>query len=264
MKRTLFWVLAALFAGVLIGAFFQGGDKNRTPQVPAEKAPGDATDQVIESFKLEGFGEEGVSTWRLKGDTAHVAEKGNVFIEKNVELIVGGQTVINGDKVLWVGAESKFVTSQPVVVTHEEVRLTGRGALGDMNRKFIQINQNIRLTVPPSTLITCKGPAKIYQTENRFSLFRDVWIVDERGTVKADRMEGIFDPKERKIITVTAYGHVRISKGEDVTFCEVATYDTRVGSVKLEGAPEINIRSAQALKQDPEAAKLPLALRGPA
>jgi lipopolysaccharide assembly outer membrane protein LptD (OstA) len=210
------------------------------------------SEQVIEQFALEGFSETGDQTWKLIGESAHIQATGDVFIERNVVLTLEGQAQVFTDKVLWQNDKKRFMTNQPVQVKHEEVELNGIGALGKMEEKFIQINQNIRMTVKSGALVTCRGPMKFFQDEDKITLHRDVWILDDRGSVSSDRMHAYFEPKSREIERVIAEGHVRVTHDEDVTYADKAVYDVRNGSVKLEGAPDINIRNVHKLKKEYE------------
>lgn len=214
-----------------------------------------AKDQVIEHFVLEGFDDNGNRIWELVGDSAHIDEQQDVFIEKNVVLTLQESTKIRTDKVLWQNKKSQFVTNQSVKVHHDQVEITGSGALGRMDQKFVQINQNIRMLINAGTIITCRGPLRIHQSENRIVLYRDVWILDERGAVSSDRMDAYYDTEARQVIAVIARGNVRVSRGEDVTYSDTAIYDARTGSVKLEGAPEIDIRSESSLEKTMELIK---------
>jgi len=248
MKQFIFFALILSVVGALAYATMSGSwSLNSKGAGPDE---GDREAQIIERFELEGFGDDGERAWRLQGDRAHVKDGGDVFIERDVELNLAGGTDIFADKVYWQNTRSRFLTNRPVKIEHEGIGIEGRGALGRLERQFVQINQDIRMIINSGTIVTSRGPMKIYRDENRVVLYRDVWILDEQGSVSADRMDGFFDPEARKIIAIVAKGDVRISRGEDVTYSEVAIYDNRTGSVRLEGSPQIDIRNIDKVKQD--------------
>ncbi len=250
LKKLVLWLILAIILGTVLKTAFFGSSVNlawkNNSYTPNQKL---VENQILERFELEGFDDEGEQAWQLVGDTAHILEDGDIFIEKNVLLSVEKQIDVKGDKVLWQSQKSRFITNQDVVISHKDVEIQGTGSMGMVNDKFVQINRKIRMMIRSGTIVTCYGPAKIYYDENRVALYRDVWILDERGAVSADRMDGYFDPKEKELISVVASGNVRISRGEDVTFSDKAIYDTRTGSVRLEGAPEIDIRSAESAEE---------------
>ncbi len=252
MKKFVVWaLLASAAAGVW---WMMSVHRPARPAVYAE-ADGDPKGQVIEHFELEGFDDEGNASWRLVGDSAVVSSATDVFIEKDVVLTMLGGAIIRSDKVFWQNSKTRFVTSQPVKVLHRNIEVEGRGAIGKLNQKSIQINQDIRMRIEPDgTLVTCRGPMRILQGESRVTLYHDVTIRDTRGNLVADRMDAFFDPDTKKIVMITASGNVRITRGEDISVADKAIYDTRTGSIRLEGMPEISIRDTNGL----EPGKLPL------
>lgn len=251
MKKLLVWLLLAAAAA---GVWWMMNHRPARPDVYTDPDAA-ARGQIIEHFELEGFDDEGNASWRLVGDSAHVSTTTDVFIEKNVVLTMLGGAIIKSDKVFWQNSKTRFVTSQPVKVLHRNVDVDGRGAIGKLDRKSIQINQDVRMRIEPDgTLVTCRGPMRILQDENRVTLYHDVKIHDSRGNLVSDRMDAYFDPTTKKIVTVTASGNVRITRGDDVSVADKAIYDTRTGSVRLEGMPEISIRDTNRL----EPAQLPV------
>lgn len=252
MKKLLVWILLA--AGAAGIWWMMGANLSSNPKAPAA-SDSDPKGQMIEHFELEGFDDDGNASWRLVGDSALVSSNTDVFIEKDVVLTMLGGAIIRSDKVFWQNSKTRFVTSQPVKVLHRNIEVEGRGAIGKLNQKSIQINQDIRMRIEPDgTLVTCRGPMRILQNESRATLYHDVRIRDTRGDLVADRMDAFFDPETRKIVMITASGNVRITRGDDISVADKAIYDTRTGSVRLEGMPEISIRDTNRL----EPAKLPL------
>lgn len=255
MKKLFFWILAAVILATG-WVFFASPYRPFRPAPLPPAAEADPRGQVIEHFELEGYDDEGNASWRLVGDAAHVSSATDVFIEKDVVLTMLGGAIVRSDKVFWQNSKTRFVTSQPVKVMHRNIEVEGRGAIGKLNQKSIQINQDIRMTIEPDgTVVTCRGPMRILQGESKVTLYHDVRIRDDRGDLAADRMDAFFDPDTKKIVAITASGRVRITRGEDVSVANKAIYDTRTGSVRLEGMPEISIRDTQRLEPP---AKLPL------
>lgn len=246
MRKILVWV-AVMFsmAGSLYAIITY---RQTSPKVAV--APIDPKSQVIEHFELEGFDDDGNASWRLVGESARISAETDVFIERNVVLTMLGGAIIRTDKVFWQNAKTRFVTNQPVRVLHRNIEVDGRGAIGKLNQKSIQINQDVRMRIDPDgTIVTCRGPMRILQAESRVTLYHDVSIHDRRGAMTADRMDAYFDPDTKKIVAITATGNVRIMQEGDVSVANKAIYDTRTGSVRLEGKPEINIRDTSRLSR---------------
>jgi lipopolysaccharide export system protein LptC len=252
VRRTLLGLLTAGILGIVILLF--NSYRPVSSDLPAPDA-GDPKGQTIEHFELEGYDDDGNASWRLVGESARVSPSTDVFIERDVVLTMLGGAIIRSDKVYWQNSKTRFMTSQPVKVLHRNIEVEGRGAIGKLNQKSIQINQDVRMRIEPDgTLVTCRGPMRILQGESRVVLYHDVRIHDQRGNLTADRMDAFFDPETKKIVMITATGHVRITKDGDLSIANKAIYDTRTGSIRLEGMPEISIRDTNRL----EPAKLPM------
>lgn len=253
VRRALLGLLAA---GLLASAFlFLMASRPQAPDPAPSADAGDPKGQTVEHFELEGYDDDGSAAWRLVGESARVSPSTDVFIERDVVLTMMGGAIIRSDKVFWQNAKTRFITSQPVRVLHRNLLVEGRGAIGKLDQKSIQINQDIRMRIDPDgTLVTCRGPMRIMQGDSRVTLYHDVRIRDTRGDLASDRMDAYFDRETKKIVTVVASGNVRITKDGDISVADKAIYDTRTGSVRLEGMPEISIRDTGRL----EPAQLPI------
>ncbi len=198
--------------------------------------------QLVENFSLEGYDISGQKTWKLDGELAHIGGGTDVFIEKNVVLSIEDSTKVEMDKVLWKNDVSRFVTNLPVKVIHDKQVAEGIGAMGKVDDDFLQINQNIGMSLKGPILITCRGPFKIFRKENRAIFFRDVMISDTKGTLQSDRLDIFFTEDKRAIEKVVASEGVRIERDGNVSYSQEAIYNTTTQSVKLIGEPSIEIR----------------------
>ena len=199
-------------------------------------------DQKLNKFSLTGFDEKGKTNWNLEGDKAKIDPARMVFLDQNVTLRLKDNTVIKSDHVQWSQDGGTLKTDAWVTVDHENAKVRGRGAYGRPNEGFIQLDQDITMTMNGGTsTLTCKGPLKIYYNQNVMYFFRQVKVVDERGTLSANRMDVNFDPETRRIKEITAIGSVVIERGNDTTRSKRAIYSMDTGSVRLEGDPEITL-----------------------
>ena len=126
-------------------------------------------------------------------------------------------------------------------MTHENTVIKGRGAVGRLSDNFIQLNHDIEMLINKSTLLTCKGPLKIFFKENRMVFYRKVKIVDNRGVLTANRMDVFFDPDQKKVSKIIALGDVTIERGTDTTHSRRAIYTLANGSLRLEGNPQVTL-----------------------
>ncbi len=198
-------------------------------------------DQKLQKFSLTGFDEKGKSHWNIEGDQAKIDPSRMVFLDQNVTLRLKDNTVIKSDHVQWSQDGGTLRTNAWVTVDHENAKVKGRGAYGKPNDGFIQLDRDIRMTMNDSTTLTCLGPMKIFYNQHLMYFFRRVKVVDQRGTLSANRMNVTFDPDTRKIREIIAIGNVVIERGTDTTHSRRAIYSLDTGSVRLEGNPEITL-----------------------
>lgn len=198
-------------------------------------------DQSVKKFSLTGFDDQGKTFWNLEGDTATIDPGQTVFLDQHVTLKLKESTIVKTDHVQWSQEGGALRTNAPVFVTHENTEIKGRGAVGRLSDSFIQLNHDIEMLIDKSTLLTCEGPLKIFYKENKMIFYRKVKVVDERGVLKANRMDVLFDPAEKKVSQIIATGNVTIERGTDTTHSQRAIYSLATGSVRLEGNPEITL-----------------------
>lgn len=206
----------------------------------AEMAPF-SQDQKLQKFSLTGFDEKDKSRWNLAGDSAKIDPGHEVFLDKNVTLRLKDNTIIRTDHMQWSQDGGTLKTDAWVTVDHENATVKGRGAYGRPNEGYIQLDRDIDMTINRTTRLTCRGPMKIFYNQNLMHFFRRVKVVDERGTLSANRMNVTFDRETRKIHEITAIGNVVIERGSDTTRSQRAIYSLETGSIRLEGNPEITL-----------------------
>lgn len=252
-KKNLPLFFFILFAALLAGAaFYLFWSFNDTPGVSsvevkeAARAKREAEvkaspNQQLQKFSLTGFNNSGKKSWNLEGESANIDPGQTVFLDENVTLRFHGSTVVKTDHVRWTPDGGTLKTAAPVHVDHPSAKIDGIGAYGRPNENFIQINKNIKMLVQPNTVIICEGPMKMYYEEHKMIFYRNVVVTDQRGVLKANRMDVFFDPETNKVKNVIAVGNVVIERGSDTTRSKRAIYTLETGSVRLEGNPEVTV-----------------------
>ena len=198
-------------------------------------------DQEFQKFNLTGFDNKGKTFWNLEGNTARVQPSQTIYLDNNVTFKLKDNTVIHTDHVQWSQSEGLMQTDALVTLDHDVTHVTGTGAIGRPSQSFIQLNRDIKMNLSRTGTLTCQGPMKVYYNENKMVFYRKVKVVDERGTLSANRMDVFFDPNEKKIKQIIAVGDVVITRGTDTTHSRRAIYTLATGSVRLEGNPEITM-----------------------
>ena len=244
--KNLSFVLLVFSFLMFIVALYLFTHRPETAKLQAKKSPealivDDSQNQELQKFNLTGFDNEGKRFWNLEGETAKIDPGQTVYLDQNVTLKLREDTVIRTDHVQWSQDGGTLKTDAPVVVDHQNVKIKGLGAVGRPSDSFIQINRNVRMVINPATTLTCKGPMKIFYKENKIVFYRQVKVVDEKGTLTSNRMDVFFDSNEKKISQIVAVGNVIIQRGTDTTRSARAVYSVETGSIRLEGNPEVTI-----------------------
>lgn len=218
-----------------------GAKRSQAKTASLAEKPSDSPNQEFQKFNLTGFDNEGKRFWNLEGDTAKIDPGQTVYLDQNVTLRLRDDTVIRTDHVQWSQDGGTLTTNEPVVVDHQSVKIKGIGAVGRPSDSFIQLNRDIRMVINATTTLTCKGPMKIFYKENKIIFYRQVKVVDEKGTLTSNRMDVFFEPNDKKIERIVAMGNVVIQRGTDTTRSARAIYSVATGSIRLEGNPEVTI-----------------------
>ena len=241
-----FYLFIALLLGTFVFFFVQGKLRN-----PAQKKTRlsrevvDAShDQRVEKFTLTGFDDKGQKFWNLQGQSAKIDAGQTVYLDENVTLRLRDNTLIRTDHVQWSQDRGTMRTNAPVFVDHATVKVKGIGAVGRPSDGFIQLNHDVEMTTRQGSVLTCDGPMKIFYNQNKMVLYRNVKVVDQRGTLLARRMEVLFDSNEKKVKKIIAQGDVVIQRGSDTTRSRRAIYTVSNGSIRLEGNPEVTVQKA--------------------
>ena len=158
MKKILFALLFVLFFSMALYA--------------EEQQP-----QQFEGFNLAGYGEGGVKTWDVKGDTADIVgnlvklsnivanaygkdkmnltadygtvdkQSGTMHLEKDVVVTTDTGAKLTTDSLDWERSKDLVRTDDPVTITREGVVATGTGATGHPNLKDAQLNKDVTVNM---------------------------------------------------------------------------------------------------------------------
>lgn len=236
--------LVAAASGFFLVLANRGHEKNVPPRQEMshrETIVNDSHDQKLQKFSLTGYDEKGKTFWNLEGDAAKIDPSQTVFLDQNVTLKLRDNTIVKTDHVQWTQDGGLLKTNALVFVDHQTTKIKGVGAVGRPGESFIQLNRNIEMIVNKTTRLVCDGPMKVFYKDNKFIFYRNVKVTDERGTLRANRMDVYFDPNEKKVTQIIAIGNVVIERGTDTTHSNRCIYTLATGSIRLEGNPEITL-----------------------
>ena len=250
-------------------------------ETPMAAAPPEGVEQQISKFQLSGYTTGGSKKWDIEGDTANVladfvklnnivakaygaempatltADTGvvdkktnNIHLQTNVVVNAQGGAKLKTDNLDWKAHTQEVHTEADVVVQKDNMETTGRGLDGQTQLQKVKILENVTVKIQPATVITCSGALEVDYGNNIAVFNKDVKIEDDRGKLAADKMTIYFDQKNQKLKKVVAQGHVVISRGENFSTSEEATYLADENKVILSGSPRIEIYTKEDLGQE--------------
>ena len=244
-RQSIFWpALILAFAGVVLFWLYQNHEARMVSKIKApehQELVKNSHDQQLQKFRLTGFDEKGKTFWNLEGDAAKIDPSQTVFLDQNVTLKLRDNTVVKTDHVQWSQSNGLLKTNSLVFVDHQNTKIKGVGAVGKPGESFIQLNRNVEMIINRTTRLVCDGPMKVFYKNNQLIFYRNVRVTDERGVLKANRMDVYFDPNQRKVTQIVAIGNVVIERGTDTTHSRRCIYTLATGSIRLEGNPEITL-----------------------
>lgn len=233
--------------------------------------------QQFQGFNLQGYTEDGQKAWVVNGSKADILgdtikisnvdaesygdEKvnltaetgtidqasGNIHLEKDVVVTSERGTRLSTDSLDWSRKEDLVTTQDPVVITDQNMTLTGQGMQARPELKTAQIEKDVKAmmdTEPAPDVtkiitITSDGPMVVDQTK-LYAVFQDnVVAVQEGQTLKADRMEVYFDEEKKQIKEMICTGNVVMIRGENKSFSDKAVYNGIERRLTLSGRPKL-------------------------
>jgi LPS export ABC transporter protein LptC/lipopolysaccharide transport protein LptA len=268
LYKTIFKMMSVMI--MLLGILSIAGSLTLAEQQPP---------QHFEGFNLEGFTKEGDKSWDVRGtkadfvgntielvdvDANHygdeevnlkaksgVIDKATGYIHLQDDVVITSEkgTQLRTDSLDWHKEQDLVSTEDPVKITDKEkgMEATGTGLKAHPELKTAQMDKDVTVTVntkPQSStgtviVITCDGPMEIDQQNNKGVLQDNVVAIQENRTLKADRMEVVFDPVNKQIKEIVCIGNVIIIQGENSTHSDRAVYSALDKKLTLVGRPKL-------------------------
>lgn len=225
-----------------------------TPVVSGAKetaAPSQEGDQIkhkVMAFDLEGLGDDGSKKWDVKGQSAEAVTENQVKLNNITASSYGkdAQATITADTGLYDKAKNNVRLEQNVKAVIEN---NGKGA-----ESFIDLQPQSKTnssSTPPAhgsdklkkakTTITCDAEVEFSYEKNEGYFNKNVHVVNDDGTIDADRITIYLDPATKTVKTIVAEGNVKIMRGENITYSDKATYMALEKKIVLSGQPKLVI-----------------------
>ena len=261
MFKNKYLIIGVVITAVVIYAFSCGKKEAPKPK-DAQKAQtsgsGNASDSVkqkVLSFNLEGLSDKGEKKWDVKGESAEAVSATQIKLDNIVAKSYGedSQATIVADKGIYDKSKNNVMLEQNVKATIENMQeFAGNFSTipGSQASSATAKETNQEKSKKTKTVITCDGDV-LFDYENNHAYFtKNVKVVNDEGSIDSDKITVNLDPVTKKIKDIVADGNVKITRGEDITYSEKATYIDSDKRVILTGKPKIVIYKEGSLQDN--------------
>lgn len=207
---------------------------------------------------------------KLKADEGNFDRaESKVFLEKNVQINTSSGTQMNTDTLQWDRKKQLVTTDDKVNITRENMITTAIGAVGAPNLNKVTLGKDVKVDILPveqnqdkkknKIIITCDGPLEVDYAKNIATFKNNVKVDTGEDQIYSDTMDIYFGgtekeknkPQENKnagmmdsrIEKIVARGHVKIARGENVSYSDEAVYTALDRKIVLTGRPQLIISS---------------------
>jgi LPS export ABC transporter protein LptC len=201
-------------------------------------------------------------------------ENGIVNLEQNVIITTSAGARLTTDSLHWDRKNQLVSTKDKVNIQRQDMSLVAQGASGRPDLNEVVLEKDVQMNILPAEgvsagstkaeeiIITCDGPLQIDYQKN-VAIFNNNVKVDREGMqISSDIMEVYFItsavekeqspqiqdasmPLGGKIDKIVARGNVKITRGENVSYSEEATYSALDKKIILSGRPKLVIYSKE-------------------
>ena len=218
--------------------------------------------------------EEDVKLTADKGDFDKT--QGKIHLQENVIITTSTGSKLTTDSLDW-DRKNKLVTTQDAVnIERGNMVTTASGARGEPDLKKISLQKDVTVNINPGTeeknkeqgvkkkiVITCDGPLQIDYEKDIATFNNNVKVDTQDALIDSDIMDVYFgkagkdspgSKKEApgsgqdmgsKIDKIVARGNVKITRGENVSYSDEATYSALDKKITLLGKPKLIIYSGE-------------------
>lgn len=213
------------------------------------------------------------------------ADKGNFYktdgavqLEKNVVITTSYGAQLTTDSLRWDRKQQLVTTPDPVNIHRDNIVLEGNGARGEPNLKRVELQKDVRLAINPADektsrgagikekiTITCDGSLEIDYERNIATFRHNVKVDRIDSVIYSDVLDVFFiaGPVKpgstvvkkmgvetvgingTKIDRIVARGHVRVIRGENVSYSDEAVYSASDNKITLKGRPRLEVVSTE-------------------
>jgi LPS export ABC transporter protein LptC len=236
----------------------------------------DIFEEVIKLKEVVGnlYGEkEDIKLTADKGDFNK--QDARIHLQDNVIITTSTGAKLTTDSLDWDRKKQLVSTEDTVNIARDNIISESLGAFGQPDLKKVTLEKEVKVNIDanktnkenspaeknPPTVITCDGPLEIDYDKNIATFKNNVKVDNKDSLIYSDIMEVYFIPSGKessqspksdtimgsKIDKIVSRGHVKIVRGENVSYSDEATYTASDKKIILSGAPKLIIYSTEGL-----------------
>ncbi|OGX16430.1 MAG: LPS export ABC transporter periplasmic protein LptC [Omnitrophica WOR_2 bacterium RBG_13_41_10] len=195
-----------------------------------------------------------------------------VHLEQNVIITTTSGAKLTTDSLDWDRKNQLVTTDDIVNIEREGIITIAQGAKGEPSLNKVTLDKDVTVKINPSEknsqpqeieknriIITCDGPLQVDYEKNLAKFNDNVKVENNESTIYSDTMEVYFTISDKaktikdnaaagmsnKIDKIVAKGHVRIMRGDNVSYSDEAVYSATDKKITLLGKPRLVIYSTE-------------------
>ncbi len=227
--------------------------------------------------------EEDIKLTAEKGDFNKT--QGKIHLEDNVIITTSTGAKLTTDSLDWDRKNQLVTTKDAVNIERGNMVTTASGAHGEPSLKKVSLEKDVTVNINPTAdeksqgssvkkkiVITCDGPLQIDYDKNIAAFNNNVKVDTQDALIESDMMDVYFGKAGRgqdtseskkadsvvgsalggnamgsKIDKIVARGNVKITRGENVSYSDEATYNALDKKIILSGKPRLIIYSEEGM-----------------
>jgi len=202
--------------------------------------------------------------------------QGKIHLQDNVVITTSSGSKLTTDSLDWDRKNQLVTTKDPVNIERGNMVTTASGVRGEPNLKKVSLEKDVTVNINPDTeeksneqnvkkkiVITCDGPLQIDYDKDIATFNNNVKVDTQDVLIQSDIMDVYFggtgkDTSESKkeapglgstmgskIDKIVARGNVKITRGENISYSDEATYNALDKKIILSGKPKLIIYSGE-------------------
>jgi len=257
MKRI---KLTVIYLAIL-AVFFSGCGKKEAAKPKEESKRGadqnkgsttteDSVQHEVLSFNLEGLTDKGDKKWEVTGQSAESVSETEMKLKNIVAKAYGeeAEATITAEQGVYDKSKNNVRLEKNVnAVIDSSDNGTGgdyldfSAGLGSADGKPVAAKTDSPEKKKTRTIITCDGEVQFDYEKNQAYFDKNVKVTSDEFKIDADRITVNMDDATKRVNEIIATGNVKITRGENITYSDKATYLYSEKKIVLTGQPKIVI-----------------------